>query len=202
LNVVSNPYLEEFLALGELLNYPALTDPGEYYAARSKVVAKRRVLVEKFSWSIPSPKALETIARFSPIIEIAAGSGYWSSLLNQMGVDVRAYDIWQNADDEKLRSNRRKEKWINVELGSSEAVLKHPQHTLFLCWPPVDVPVAYQALNLYRGKYLLYNGDADYEPFGNHTFYTELNRGWKLIETVEIPKWPEVDDRLYVYERN
>jgi len=199
--VASNPYLDEFLALGEDLNYLSYTDPTQYYAARSRVVAVRNRLVHKYAWCIPGQEALEAISRYAPIIEIASGIGYWASRLKEMDVDVVAYDIWKVPDREEYRSLQYPNKWFDVKIGSFDVVENHPDRSLFLCWPPPSFPVAMLALKNYTGRYLLYEGDEGYEPFGNHTFYDELERHWKLIETVAVPRWPEVDDRLYIYER-
>lgn len=44
------------------------------------------------SFAIPSEAALALIAEHAPLIECGAGTGYWSALLQQRGVDVIAYD--------------------------------------------------------------------------------------------------------------
>ena len=44
------------------------------------------------SFAIPNEAALATIAENAPLIECGAGTGYWSALLQQRGVDVLAFD--------------------------------------------------------------------------------------------------------------
>ena len=49
-------------------------------------------LCHAVSFAIPTEAALEAIAEHAPLIECGAGTGYWSALLQQRGIDVIAYD--------------------------------------------------------------------------------------------------------------
>lgn len=44
-------------------------------------------------FSIPSDEALRIISKYAPVVEVGAGTGYWSAALQERGVDVIAYDI-------------------------------------------------------------------------------------------------------------
>lgn len=44
------------------------------------------------SFGIPSEEALEAIAACAPLVEVGAGTGYWSAVLQQRGVDIVAFD--------------------------------------------------------------------------------------------------------------
>ena len=52
----------------------------------------RRELVVRYSWSVPTPEAVASIAAHGPLVDPMAGSGYWSYLLDLAGVDVVAFD--------------------------------------------------------------------------------------------------------------
>jgi hypothetical protein len=45
-------------------------------------------LLQKYAWAIPDRKALGILQRFSPIVEMGAGKGYWAHLLQQQGVEI------------------------------------------------------------------------------------------------------------------
>lgn len=72
-----NPYLQEFLGLGE--------DTWGRYAARVS-------LVKKYSWAIPDDKAIHILSRY-PVTEVGAGKGYWAGLAAARGADIQAYDV-------------------------------------------------------------------------------------------------------------
>ena len=43
-------------------------------------------------YAVPSEEALLELAKYSPLVEVGTGTAYWSSQLQQRGVDVVAYD--------------------------------------------------------------------------------------------------------------
>jgi len=52
----------------------------------------RSTLVNKYAWAVPDDRSLEIVAKYSPIVEMGAGTGYWAKLLSDRGVDIVAYD--------------------------------------------------------------------------------------------------------------
>lgn len=157
----------------------------------------RRALVARFSWAIPCEKALETLANHSPILELGAGSGYWAFLLRQMGVDVLAYD-------KKPVGTRRawhKQGWTPVLRGRANKAKKHPDRTLFLCWPPYQTPFADDALYQYRGQTVIYVGEGPGGYTADFGFHHELEAHWEQTATVDLPQWPGIHDYLSVWRR-
>ena len=51
---------------------------------------ERPGLVQRFSWAVPSDDALDVIARYAPIVEMGAGSGYWAHLMRERDALERA----------------------------------------------------------------------------------------------------------------
>lgn len=154
---------------------------------------RRRELVALLSWAIPADGALGVLSQYAPILECAAGTGYWSALLRARGADVAASDI---------APGRRK--WTQVQAADSVAAVKaSPGRTLFLCWPPHDEDSAsYAAIRAYRGDLLLYLGGGRGGPTGTARFQAELELNWSPVEQVAVPNWPGLQDRLVVYRRN
>ena len=45
------------------------------------------------SHAVPSAQLLKALAKLGPMVEVGAGSGYWSAMLHERGVDAIAYDL-------------------------------------------------------------------------------------------------------------
>lgn len=166
---------------------------------------RRRELVSLFAWAIPSEEALTVIARYAPLVECGAGTGYWAALLGNRGVDVVAYDVRppdKHARNEYHRGAR--QPWTEVVRGpSADAVRWHRDRVLFLCWPPLDDDSAsYAPLRAYRGEVLVSVGEPGEGTTGTLRFQRELKLNWTLVEQVELPGWPWLRDCLMVYRRN
>jgi hypothetical protein len=205
----ANPYRE----LVDLLSEP----PGELEPAPTAywglpvglaqlldLSERRRELVELFAWAVPTDEALEAIARYAPLVECGAGTGYWTALLQARGVDVVAYDLAPPGTAASNRDHRsRRTPWAAVRHGSAvSAVRRHPHRTLVLCWPPYDDDAAsYEPLRAYRGEVVVYVGEQE-GASGSVRFHRELRLNWTVVEQVELPRWPRLDDRLTVYRRN
>ena len=120
----------------------------------------REKLVRECSWAIPNPDALAFVAEHmgSRAVEIGAGTGYWASLLAQMGIDIICYDIqppqhsgqnhWHSPCDEKHELvGETREVFYEVRAGSHLAAADDPDRTLFLCWPPYDDQMAFHVMD-------------------------------------------------------
>jgi hypothetical protein len=165
--------------------------------------AVRDKLVRMYAWAIPTEEALKMICKYSPIVEIGAGTGYWASLLKAMGADVICYDLPIGTIDSisKFRLRHVEHIWHPINLGNEESVRKHDDRTLFLCWPPYDEPMAYNCLKKYRGKTVVYIGEGQGMCTGDDRFHRELNTKWNEVESCEIVVWTGIYDRLTVYTR-
>jgi hypothetical protein len=196
----SNHYLREFLRLR-----PELTASPDYVnlvhgVQRVSPYDRRVWCVRRYAFAIPTEPALATLARYAPIVELGAGTGYWTFLLRGRGVDCVAYDL--APPDRMPNPNRfRPLTWTRVEQGAVEVLATHPDRALFLCWPSYRDPFAVRALRAYTGPVLLYVG----EPAGGNTaddaFFEQLERDWRRVEEVTLPNWPGTRDSLTVYRR-
>lgn len=179
---IPNPYLDE-------INQINGTDSLELNS-----YLKRGELTKKYSFAIPSQIALETIAKYSPIIEIGAGSGYWAYLLDQIPVDIEAFDKEQAQWDWN-------KKWFPVNKGDHTIVQRYPYRTLFLCWPNYDDDFAVETLKRYPGETFIYVGEGEGGCVANDAFFKELRTNWEEIESIAIPQWAGIHDYLSVYKR-
>lgn len=162
---------------------------------------QRRLMAAMFSWAIPNEPALKLIASFSPIIEIGAGTGYWAHMLMERGADIIAYDHEPPSTHENHFHSKR-DCFFPVQQGSDVSVSDHADRTLFLCWPPYSDPMAANCLRRYKGARLVYVGEGDGGCCGDDDFWTEIEKGWKEVQSVAIPQWYGLHDALTVYERD
>lgn len=192
-----NPYLEEVLSL--------IGDCGRGREDPVRVLSEKRAdLVARYAFSIPTIGILDEIARYSPLVEIGAGSGYWSMCLAGAGADIIAYDCrppgeeppwdWQGAN------SWHEDTWFRVNEGDETMAGRYPERTLLICWPPINDPMAASALRHYReagGKTLIWiespGASAD-EEFRRQT------ETLRLIRSVRLWSWPGFNERMMIYD--
>jgi hypothetical protein len=201
---LKNVYLHKFRALQVLMDLVADSNPRDilaWHGARELLRDMRQMLVRLHAWAVPNNEAIEVVARYSPLVEVGAGNGYWAWLLQLAGADVVAYDLKPPASS--LGDPFADDKpWTEVCQGSvEEALAHHPTRTLFLCWPPADDPMAAIALGLTQAGHVIFVGWQDDDLTGSCEFHQQLRDHWDLVQTVDIPQWPEMRDRLLVYRR-
>ena len=159
----------------------------------------REKFVKKYSWAVPSNDALNIISKFNGgVVEIGAGTGYWASLLQNMGVPMIPFDEYIGGDN----SYGHLRHWTHIYHGGNEVLSKFaPSVNLFLCWPPYDEPMAYDCLKAFKGNRLMYVGEGYYGCTGDDTFHEELSEKWNEVVCQEIPRWNGLRDALFIYER-
>lgn len=159
---------------------------------------ERKKFVRKYAWAVPNMAAINEIARHGKVVEIGAGSGYWAYLLREHGVDVVAYD--EKPYENKWCNNI----WTDVVEGDATAAAAHPNRALFLCWPPYDSPMAYEALRAHMdagGQKLIYVGEGVGGCTGDDLFHELIDESFNLKTTIYIPQWYGLHDTLSVFTR-
>jgi hypothetical protein len=152
-----------------------------------------------WSWAVPINKAIEMIAKYSPVIEIGAGKGYWASLISKKGAVIRAYD-------EKPYVNHwcsPGKKYHPVLIGGVDVFKerRYKNWSLFICWPPYGDELAYEALKAFKGDIFIYIGESSGGCTGDDRFFDELEGHWRKIEECALPRWEGINDYLTIYER-
>jgi hypothetical protein len=165
-----------------------------------QMLKRRHVYCETYAWAIPNPEAIDTLVEHSPLIEIGAGRGYWAALAAAQGADIIAFD--PNPPDRADVNNWHHQPgmFFHVERAGPEVVSRHPDRTLFLCWPPFKSDAALRTLRSYKGKTVIYVGDEGRDA-GTPQFCAELAKYFTLVQVVDIPRWPGINDRLEVWRR-
>lgn len=162
---------------------------------------QREYFTEKYSWAVPTEEAIREIAKYAPILEIGAGAGYWAYLLRKIGVEILAFDE-APPGGKKENSYRHKRQWSEVLEGNIEKVDEYPNHTLFLCWPPYDDPMAFDCITRTKAKHLIYVGEGGYGCNATDEFFAYVHKHFDECETdILIPKWDGIHDYFEIYKR-
>jgi hypothetical protein len=150
-----------------------------------------------FSFAIPGERALAALAALGPSVEVNAGGGYWAGLLRDRGADVLAFDL----EPCPVCSTWTKRQWTRVDRAHSTIAGAFPQRTLLTIWPGPGNTAASDALAAYHGDTVAYIGEGSHHHDADPRFFDLLDRGWALRETVAIPNWERMVDRLHIYVR-
>lgn len=207
--------------------YPRLTTASVLYV-RAMVAPARRL----FAWGVPTAEAVEVIrqvAGVSGVVEIGAGTGYWTHILRLHGVPVVAYDLHPcdgadtNGHHASSAEGANPPPFASVRVGGADAAAAHPSASLLLCWPPrEDAPgevredvstMAAEALRAYRGDVVLYVGESPATTAGEQSsreyagatagpaFHRALLADWIPRREVILPRWPGASDSLTLWRR-
>ena len=185
---LENPYFEE-VAGGVTV--------GANHASWSKkaadVLKRREALVEEYAWAIPNREAIETIVEHGPIVEVGAGTGYWARCVDQLGGVVAATDA------KPPESTYRRVAAYDARRRVNAMVADELDSALLLVWPPYDDPMAPDALEAYPGETVIYVGEGRSGCTADDRFHRLLYQDWQLVETVDIPTYLGLHDRLEVW---
>ncbi|GAB5364843.1 hypothetical protein AAMO2058_001005100 [Amorphochlora amoebiformis] len=163
-------------------------------------------MTEKYSWAVADERALRIIQRFSPVVEIACGKGYWGRMLKDKGCDWVGYDAAELT-----------EAWTQVRFGGPDVLLQNKelsQRALMLCYPDEFhnsmESVALACLDNYKGDIVIHIGESlphthMENPWGKTSssdFQLELAHAFHKIVQVPLPSWPASIDTLSVWKRS
>jgi hypothetical protein len=154
-----------------------------------------------YAYAVPTDLALETIQKYGPIVEIGAGTGYWARLLKSKGISVAAYDsVPTTTEGEQNEYHANVPPFFPVIRSGVQVVRKTATSSLFLCFPPPEDTMAFEAVKLYSGQYVIHVGE--WEGFtGSAEFEKYLYSNFQLLERVELPNWQDTSYDLTVWQR-
>jgi hypothetical protein len=159
----------------------------------------RLQLAQRYAYVLPEPHLLDVIARYSPLLEVGAGTGYWAYLLRQRGADIIAYDQAPLGGERSNRYHYESWPWTEVLAGGTTVVQQHADRSLLICWPPLFSSLG-QVLRFFTGKRVIYVGDHGHRTAwlaGLDAAFCEV----ECFEVIAMDPAPGVPARLSVWSR-
>ena len=150
----------------------------------------RQQLVEKYSWAVPNEDVIRYCAEFDDLIEVGAGNGYWSSLIEQAGGTVQPVDI---EPPEKT--------YTSVEQAD---MMRSPQRVtdrpVLLVWPPYDHGLATEIAR-HQPSHILYIGERRGGCTAEGGFFNYIDQEYGLVGKIDIPSYIGINDNFFHYTR-
>ncbi|GAB9471576.1 Clavaminate synthase [Globisporangium polare] len=178
-----------------------------------------------YAYATPTPEALGVVGKLAPLVEMGAGTGYWSSLLQKQKVDIVAYDKCPPSTDGATTSSgtesssvggqrvsRKQERnayhgqvppFCPIGKGGPE-VLKQDgemaKRNLFLCYPPPHDDMALNCVRFFQGEHVIHVGEWQGDT-GDRRFEKELEARFVLIKELALPNWGNSAYSLSIWKR-
>lgn len=155
-------------------------------------------------------KDLSSILQNEKVLEIGAGTGFLSSILNKSGIDITPVDLHVN-EGGKFNNNYGFKK-LHTSVLETDGIkyLKSNPHfsTILLVWPPLGEELATEVLlNMKSGQKLIYIGEGSSGCTASASFFenlkstTILNKELTEKANRNFKRFPLMHDKVYVYEK-
>ena len=167
--------------------------------------ALRREYNSRFGFPIITKAAVQWIANATagnPLLEIGAGNGYLASELIQHGVDLITTDPHPTGAEDGYRIPMAPVPSVDIlPLTGTEAMAIHPDHNILWSWPDLNAEYTHQTLREFKGRFLVYIGEDICGNTGSSEFHDILDEYFVPIDSFQIPTFPELHDRIILYQR-
>lgn len=162
----------------------------------------RAIIVKLMSWSIMTKEAIDEIIEFSggqTIMDLMAGSGYISYLIEKSGGSVEAFDLPINAKEDNHYNYDRKN-WYPIKPKDIQEQEIVPNSTILLSWIPYQEAIANKTLkDMSPGQKLVLIGEQKYGCTATDCFFDILEEEFDHVKTIEIPQWEGLHDYVDLY---
>src|SRR5579859_3595728 len=154
----------------------------------------RGAFTRRWGFSIPCAEAVAGLVRLSPLVEVGAGTGYWSCAVKAAGGDVVATDLHPAGGSQYAFGPAR---WTQIEaLGAVEAVRAYPDRNVFCSWPSEQEGWMAEAARAMRpGRCLALIGYDRGGVTGDEALFDLLDEGFEPAGQFAIPQFPGKRDR-------
>jgi hypothetical protein len=115
-------------------------------------------LASRYSYVRPELRLLKVLASLGPVVELGAGTGYWTYLLREMNTDIIAFDQSPPGGSRNNRYHPDTSTWTEVLEADQTVLTAHRERALFVCWPPLFSSLG-DCLTFYPGDTVAWLGD-------------------------------------------
>jgi hypothetical protein len=176
------------------------SDPDSYSLLMRDAILRshevRDLYVDSICWAIPSVEVIEAIRSFAcgqKIIEICAGRGFWTRLLELKGVKIFPTDI-----------HPPKDAFTHIQEMDSVTAVSHynEQCNVLMCvWPAFWNSSAVDALKTFTGRKFIFCGECRGGCTATDDFFDELKTHWKIVNEVNNPTFWGIHDSVRMFVR-
>ena len=180
--------IDEWIATGKP---PTLAEVGEILPDS---------LASAFTWnygfSIPCLEAVEAVRKLqAPLVEIGAGSGYWSALLRAAGVDILATDPSIGSHGFVPGTHH-----DAAPLTASDAVQRYSDRDVLCSWPSKGADWCREAVSLIKpGRHFIYLGEPRGGLCASDALFDLLEAEFDLVGQVITPRFERARDGLKIF---
>jgi hypothetical protein len=169
-----------------------LTDADPYRWAR-------KTFLREWGYSIPCHEAVDALRTLGPTVEVGCGTGYWTALLRNAGLDVIATDAEAGPSAFGFRIGRHADA---EQLPALEAARKYPNRAVFCSWPSPGEPWATEMMSsLAPGRLAALILHDTVATTGDAALIDLLIESFEPLGDIRIPQFPGIPDRLLIYRR-
>jgi hypothetical protein len=163
----------------------------------------RTSAIAHFSWAVPTLPVISAIAAFvsgDGILEVGAGSGYWSKLLSVVGADVTALDSFAEGLEED--GNRRPLFFPVVEAKGEEYISagRAGSRALFFCWPRNNFGAG-DGFPGYGGNKVIFVGEEAGGCTADISSALVRTGEWEVVDKLYMPRWSAINDVCHLLQR-
>ena len=171
----------------------------------------RTKVLRRFPEYVPTDDAINTLVKYSPLLEVGAGDGYWAHIVNENGgdciptdlnpepIDADEYPVTHrpySGEDSEVRTL-----WADVqEYDAVDAIEAYPDRSVVMCHPSGATRWAERVLNAIDNQPFIYIGEwfpgADAHPL----FFKRLAENWNCVDSFPVYDWASMHAHGYVFE--
>ena len=134
-----------------------------------------------FGSTILNSPTLQELTAYGPLLEINAGTGYWSMELQNEDVDIIPVDHSPNSNP-----------WTRIRpITGRQAMLEYPDRSIMLHWPPGETWPR-DMLRTFQGRHIILVGENQPE---------NPPAGYRLARTIRIPNFTNTRDQVRIWTR-
>ena len=154
------------------------------------------VAIPTFGFSLPCAEVLDTLAKHAPILEVGAGTGYWTALMRHRGIEVIGTDpdLQHHWKDGVGRYDPHQ-----ARLEAKTAVRRYPDRTVFCSWPSLNQTWFRQALKaMRRGQCVIV---IEEDACADDRTWNYRDAHFESEEHITVPAWYGCNDRCGVWRK-
>lgn len=161
----------------------------------------REIFCKEVNWSIICEEMINLVKKYArpPIYDIMAGTGFFATALNSVGIETIPSDI-----SIPPRNKYVKKQYCKIRKCNALKVVRefNKPSDIILSWPPYGCKISHLLLRLLPSKSRVFYIGEFWDCCGSEEMIDEFEKNFKMLEEIEIPKFDCIHDTMMVWEKN